>query len=120
MTTILIVDDEHLNIELIKLHLARAEYEILTAGDGVEAWQVVSKRYDKIDLILLDRNMPNMDGIAFMHKIKSDPNAAHIPVIMQTAASDPERISEGVQAGVYYYLTSCSKNRSCCHWSMPR
>lgn len=104
MTTILVVDDEQLNIELIKHYLIGTNAEIISANDGIQAWQFICKMPDNIDLILLDRNMPNMDGIEFMHKIKGEARAAHIPVIMQTAASEPEQISEGVSAGVYYYL----------------
>ena len=104
MATILAIDDDRLNLNLIKVFLSECEFKIVTAADGVEGWQIVEKEYNSIDLILLDRNMPNMDGMQFMHMLKQSEYAAHIPVIMQTAATSPEEISEGVKTGVYYYL----------------
>lgn len=104
MTTILAIDDDELNLKLINAYLSEFNYNILTASDGVEGWDILERNYDAIDLILLDRNMPNMDGMQFMQKIKQPVIFAHIPVIMQTAATKPEEVSQGVKAGVYYYL----------------
>jgi len=56
-------------------------------------------------LIITDRMMPKMDGLELCAKMKRDSNLHHLPVIMQTAAATPQNIAEGIQAGVYYYLT---------------
>ena len=57
-----------------------------------------------LDSILLDRIIPGMDGIEFCQQIKKDERWKLIPVIMQTAASRPQEIREGIEAGVFYYL----------------
>lgn len=102
---ILAIDDEQKNLKLIKGFLAGLECELITAKDGLEGWDVLLGSYQEIDVILLDRMMPRMDGMALNARIKSHPEMAKIPVIMQTAAAQPAQVVEGIQAGVYYYLT---------------
>jgi len=102
---ILAIDDEALNLKVIENYLDDLDYELLTALDGEQGWALLEEYQEKIDVILLDRMMPNMDGLEFMEKIKSKPKLNHIPVVMQTAAAERNQILEGIQAGVYYYLT---------------
>lgn len=104
--TILIVDDEFNNITLLKGDLEDAGYtQFLIARDGKEAWDVLQEKHNEIDVVLLDRMMPNMDGMQVMKLVKEDKNIRHIPVIMQTAAAAKEQVLEGIKSGVYYYLT---------------
>jgi len=103
--TVLIVDDEPNNLRALKLDLEDENYDLLTAEDGMQAWEVLDQYKNEINVILLDRMMPNMDGMQFMAKLNSTPDVANIPVIMQTAAAEKEQIIEGIQAGVYHYLT---------------
>lgn len=105
MKSILIVDDDVNNVEILKLDLEDSDYEILTGCDGIEGWEVLQQNKNNICAILLDRMMPNMDGMEFMAKLKADPSVAQKPVIMQTAAAEKSQVAEGIQAGVYYYLT---------------
>ncbi len=105
MKSILIVDDDVNNVEILRLDLEDGGYEILTAGDGFEGWEVLQQNKDSICAILLDRMMPNMDGMEFMAKLKADESVAQKPVIMQTAAAEKSQVAEGIRAGVYYYLT---------------
>lgn len=105
MTTILAIDDEPKNLKLIQLYLMDTGYEILTATSGVEGWELLTQCDTGVDVILLDRMMPIMNGIQFMEKIKQEPAWTHIPVIMQTAAAEANQVAEGVRAGVFYYLT---------------
>lgn len=102
---ILIVDDEPLNLEIISEHLATGPYALTTAGNGAEAWDRLNRAGSHYDLLLLDRMMPVMDGFALLDRIKETASLAHLPVIMQTAAADPQQIREGLAAGCYYYLT---------------
>ena len=105
-TRLLVVDDDPASVDLIIAHLEELGYEFFTASDGEEAWKILSERpADAIDCILLDRNMPRMDGIQLLGKIKSDPQLAIIPVVLQTALNDREEIMEGINAGAFYYLT---------------
>jgi len=102
--TILAVDDEENNLKLLKMCLEDGSYEVLVARDGVEAINTL-KSNPNITLVLLDKMMPNMDGLSVMKIMKSDPELVKIPVIMQTAAAEKQQIIAGIQSGVYYYLT---------------
>ncbi|ABC32121.1 Response regulator containing a CheY-like receiver domain and a GGDEF domain [Hahella chejuensis KCTC 2396] len=102
---ILAIDDDERNLRLIRAYLADTGYDLITAADGEEGWGTLERHLFKVDLILLDRMMPKMDGIAFLQRLKEHPSAKDIPVIMQTAAAESGQIREGIDAGAYYYLT---------------
>lgn len=101
---ILLVDDEPNNLRALKLDMEDTGYEIFTASDGLEAWEMLSLK-PELNAILLDRMMPNMDGMEFIRRLKAHPDYSGIPVIMQTAAAEKDQVAEGIKAGVYYYLT---------------
>lgn len=103
--TVLVVDDEINNLMILKTDLEDVGYKVITAKDGQEAWDLLVEGKKDIKAILLDRMMPNMNGMEFMQKIKAKPELANIPVIMQTAAAEKEQVIQGIEAGVYYYLT---------------
>jgi len=103
--TVLVIDDEPNNVEILSLDLEDAGYEVLTAEHGEAGWQQMEALGHTIDAILLDRMMPVMDGMEFIKRLKSVPAYSHIPVIMQTAAAEKKAMEEGIKAGVYYYLT---------------
>lgn len=63
------------------------------------------KKKDNIDLILLDREMPEMNGMELVRRMKADSDLRRIPIIMATGSNRPEDIKEGIDAGVFYYLT---------------
>ena len=104
-TGILAVDDNPTALRLLVSMLERREYNVATAVNGKKALQYLYENPDSIDIILLDKMMPEMDGLEVCEVLKSDPVLKRIPVIMQTAADKPEEISEGIKAGVFYYLT---------------
>jgi CheY-like chemotaxis protein/anti-sigma regulatory factor (Ser/Thr protein kinase) len=103
--SILVVDDDINNVEILKMDLEGGGYDILTACNGVEGWEVLQENKENICAILLDRMMPEMNGMEFMTKLKADESVAQKPVIMQTAAAEKSQVTEGIKAGVYYYLT---------------
>jgi len=105
MTKILAVDDEVKNLKLIKGFLSVDGFDVVTAEDGVIAWEILQESHADFDVVLLDRMMPNMNGMELLAKIKATPEMSAIPLIMQTAAADKAQVSEGIAAGVYYYLT---------------
>jgi CheY-like chemotaxis protein/anti-sigma regulatory factor (Ser/Thr protein kinase) len=107
MTTqakILVVDDEPVNLEIINEHLEDEGYQVETAQSGEQALTVLSED-NGFDLILLDRMMPGIDGIEVLKQIKASHKLRDIPVIMQTAATSAEQVSEGIASGAFYYLT---------------
>ena len=103
-STILAVDDEKFNLDILSEYLTDDGYRVIAANDGVEALAQLAQ-HPEIELIVLDRMMPRMDGMQLMEQLKRDENLRDIPVIMQTAAASNTQLLEGIQAGVYYYLT---------------
>jgi CheY-like chemotaxis protein len=103
-STILAVDDERFNLDILTEYLTDDGYRVIAASDGIEALEQLAL-HPEIDLIVLDRMMPRMDGMQLMEHLKRDRNLRDIPVIMQTAAASNTQLLEGIQAGVYYYLT---------------
>jgi len=97
---ILVVDDDRAVIELAKRTIQGKGYEVITAQDGQEALEVMNNRIP--DLILLDIQMPKMDGYAFILKKSSDPAFAGIPVIVLTAMDKTEPLFK--RHGVTSYL----------------
>ena len=103
--SILAVDDNPTSLRLLESILERNDFEVQTATNGLEAMAIIEKDFENLDIILLDRMMPEMDGIEVCNAMKADERFRNIPIIMQTAADHPEEISEGIAAGVFYYLT---------------
>lgn len=87
--TVLIVEDEWINTELLSEILADS-YEIVTAGNGKEALDVLQQSLKPISMILLDINMPVMDGFEFLKIIKDNDNYKKIPIIVLTSEKDHE------------------------------
>ncbi|ABY72284.1 PleD family two-component system response regulator [Rickettsia rickettsii] len=103
MTTILVVDDIEPNIKLLTAKLLKEYYTVLTANSGKEALAILKK--EKIDIILLDVMMPEIDGFEVCKTIKTDPETTHIPVVMVTALSDIDDRVKGLEAGADEFLT---------------
>ena len=103
--TILIVDDEPINLDIIRAHLENDNYELLTASNGHEAWTMLEAAPPRFDVIILDRMMPGMDGMQLLSNIKDNDLLEHVPVVMQTAKAESRDIVEGINAGAYYYLS---------------
>lgn len=101
---ILAVDDEEFNLDIITDYLSEAGYEIIQAVDGVDAIEKLGQNQD-VAVIVLDRMMPRMNGMEVVAKLKNDDRFSAIPIVMQTAAASSQQILEGVQSGVYHYLT---------------
>ncbi len=102
---ILIVDDEELNLEIISEYLSDCNYKISLAEDGFIAWSMLEQNPESYDIILLDRMMPNMSGMEVLERITQHEILKDCPVIFQTAKASNEEISQGMDAGAYYYLT---------------
>ncbi len=101
---VLVVDDEPHMRELIREYLEPEGYEIVTACDGADAWGILMSSPEQYDVLVTDRNMPNMNGLQLLNKVKQDERFRNLPVIFQTAYASREEMVEGIRAGVYYYL----------------
>jgi len=100
---ILVVDDQPINVQLLKRKLEKEGIDILTAYNGQEALDVVART--KPDLILLDVMMPDMDGIEVCQRLQADESARHIPIIFVTARTSKEGKIEGLGVGAVDYIT---------------
>ncbi len=103
--TLLLVDDEQINLELLKGCLRSEPYELNTAINGLEAWEQLEEYPEKYYTILLDRVMPGLNGMEVLSKMKAHKQLKSIPVIFQTSKAKKEEVLEGINAGAYYYLT---------------
>jgi len=100
---ILVVDDIVQNVELIEAHLIGEKYDVITAYDGIEALEKIER--DPPDLVLLDINMPLMDGYQVCRKIKESEATRLIPVVMITALTEVEDKIKGIESGADDFIT---------------
>ena len=100
---ILVVDDIPANVKLLEARLLAEYFDVLTAENGYECLDIVSKA--AVDVILLDIMMPGMDGFEVCERIKSNPKTSHIPVVMVTALDQPADRVRGLRAGADDFLT---------------
>jgi putative two-component system response regulator len=100
---ILIVDDEPQNREVLGRQMVRLGYTVLTAHDGESALECVWR--DHPDLVLLDVNMPGMDGFEVCALIKADPATRLVPVVLVTTLSESEDRIRGIEAGADDFIT---------------
>ena len=102
--TILIVDDEPNNVQLLRAMLAPDGFVLQTARSGEEALALVTAQAP--DLVLLDIVMPGMNGFEVTKRLKADPRTRNVPIIIVTARSDQEAIVLGLTAGAEDVLTN--------------
>jgi two-component system chemotaxis response regulator CheY len=100
--TILIVDDSSSLRTVVRLALVRAGYEVLEAGDGIEGLEQLEK--GRVNLIVSDVNMPRMDGITFVRKLKENARHKFTPVIMLTTEGQDAKKAEGRAAGAKAWM----------------
>jgi len=102
MKTILIVDDSATIRKLLAYILKRKNYVIAEAEDGIDAMEKLS--HVQVDLVIVDLNMPNMDGIEFVKNLRDNYYYMDTPVIMLTTTKDDKLKKEALDAGVNLFL----------------
>ena len=102
---LLIVDDSSITRKIIKAVADVLQMETEEAQDGIEALEILSKKYKEINLVLLDWNMPEMSGYDVLVNIKSNDKFKNIPVMMVTTEGQKSNIVAAVRAGAVNYLT---------------
>jgi two-component system chemotaxis sensor kinase CheA len=107
---LLVVDDSVTTRALVQSILETAGYEVLTASDGFEGWQVLKHR--GADLVVSDIQMPRMDGFTFVETMRASREFRDTPVILVTAMSRDEDRSRGLEAGADAYLVKRSFDQS--------
>ena len=101
--TILVVDDQPINIKLLQRKLERQDMHVLVAYNGLQCLEIVEQTIP--DLILLDVMMPEMDGIETCMQLKANPATETIPIIFITAKTSKEGKLQGLDAGAVDYIT---------------
>jgi len=99
----LVVDDEPSIVELVRFTLEDGDVRVVEASDGVEALTLA--RRIKPDLILLDVQMPRLDGLEVCRQLRREPAFARAPIVLLTAAGQEADRARGLDAGADEYLT---------------
>jgi two-component system, cell cycle response regulator DivK len=100
---ILVIEDNEQNIYLITFILENNGYEVVQAGDGIKGIELASQV--KPILILLDIQLPVMDGYAVARKLKSNPELAHVPIVAVTSYAMVGDRENCLNAGCVGYIT---------------
>lgn len=103
MPTLLLVEDNEMNRDMLSRRLQRKGYEVIIAVDGVQG---VTLAQDKLpDLILMDMSLPILDGWEATRQIKNNPQTRHIPIIALTAHAMAGDRDKSIEAGCNEYET---------------
>jgi two-component system chemotaxis response regulator CheY len=104
MQKVLSIDDSGVMRRIIGRTVDVLGYGFLEAGNGLEGLEVLSRHHRDIALIILDVNMPEMDGFQFLDRIKANPDFKSIPVMMLTTESERGKIVQAIKAGAVNYI----------------
>ncbi|HEY0838253.1 MAG TPA: response regulator [Azospirillum sp.] len=94
---VLSVDDSRTMRDMVTFTLKGAGYDVLEAGDGQQALTVIAA--NKVDLVITDLNMPVMDGLTLIRRLRAAPAHRTLPILMLTTESDEKKKAEGRSAG---------------------
>ena len=100
--SVLVVDDEPLTQDLLRLMLEPAGFRVSGADDGFEALRLIEE--NKPDVMILDVMMPDMDGIEVCRTIRENAKTADLPIIMFSGKTHLNAVQEGLDAGANRYL----------------
>ena len=101
--TILVVDDNQENLELLQAYLEDFDCHTIPASDGLQALEIIADNTP--DLILLDVMMPKMSGFEVCKRLKNDPKTSDIPIIMVTALNEFGDIERGIDSGTDDFIS---------------
>ncbi len=103
MARILIIDDDRTFVDLLRVHLSDAGYEVDIAGDAVLGLRAILA--DPPQLLLLDLNIPYLHGFEMLRALKNDPLTRRMPVVIITGRDDEDAYVQALQIGIDGYLT---------------
>jgi two-component system chemotaxis response regulator CheY len=104
MATALVVDDSRAMRAILSKTLKGLGFAVREAADGREALQVIQSEQTAMELILVDWNMPEMNGLDLLKQLRQKPELSSLVVVMVTAETDMERIAEALEAGANEYV----------------
>jgi two-component system chemotaxis response regulator CheY len=99
----LVVDDSRTIRAFLKEQLRSLGFEVTEAGDGLQALSSL-KQMSEVDLVLVDWNMPEMDGLSFVRAVRAEGHYAALPMMMVTTNAELGQVSKALEAGVNEYI----------------
>ena len=102
MKKIFVVDDDAMSLKMAEFILQQGKYEVLKAGSGKEFLDMLTRV--EVDLVLLDIEMPLMNGIKTLEAMKQNPAFKNIPVMFLTANTDIDTVREAGRLGIAGYI----------------
>ena len=100
--TVLIIEDSKTQADQVAYHLSKHDLDVIIAADGLQGLRLVNAYQP--DLIVLDVNMPKLNGYQVCRRLKRDPETMGIPVIMLTSATEFDETQTGYQVGADEYI----------------
>ncbi len=102
LPTVLLIEDSPTQAKEIAAHMSAYDINVLVADDGPPGLRLA--KFQRVDLIVLDINLPSMDGFQVCRRLKRDEDTAAIPVIMLTSADNADDMLQGLQVGADDYI----------------
>ena len=103
MPRVLVIDDDPVIVELLRVNFEIEGFEVVSAGDGREG--VERAKRERPDLVLTDIMMPRFDGLQLLRQLKDDPATRSLPVILLSAKAQSAEVQQGLELGADDYVT---------------
>ncbi len=104
MTRALVVDDSRAMRMVLTRILTESGFDVLQAGDGRQALETIDREAGSIKLVLVDWNMPNLNGLDFVKCVRARPDLRGLLLLMVTTETEPEQMIRALNAGVDEYV----------------
>jgi len=104
MARALVVDDSRATRMILSKTLSESGFEVATAGNGQEALAVMEREGPAIEVVLVDWNMPVMNGLEFVQSLRARPGFAAVRVVMVTTETEIEQMQRALEAGADEYI----------------
>jgi two-component system chemotaxis response regulator CheY len=104
MSKILVVDDSRTIRTIIRRILIELGYEVCEAGNGVEALRVIEAEGAAVKLVLADWNMPEMNGLELLQRLRQDPSLSSLKIIMVTTETEMDHMASAMESGADEYV----------------
>ncbi len=108
--TVLVVDDSPTVIKFLSFSLRNDGFDVVSAVDGVDALERLTRHPQSIDLVITDLNMPNLDGYGLIEAIRQNADFRNLPIIILSFEASDEDEQRGIEAGATSYFVKPFKS----------
>ncbi|MBK7141017.1 MAG: response regulator [bacterium] len=108
--TILVVDDSPTIVKFVSFSLRNGGYNVVTACDGMDALEKVSRLTEGVHLVITDLNMPNLDGYSLIATLRQNPQYREVPIIILSSEGGDDDRQRGLDVGATSYLVKPFKS----------